>query len=594
MSVFAELSEDLGTIEVFFPYDPQNVARVKTVPGARFVAKDKGGPYWRLQRDMTTARRLRAAFNADLQLGRALKEWAKFEVRQERVLSQLADADTAPLLNLPTAAPVLHDLLTDRPYQLADVRFMAQADNPLNANGPGLGKTPETIASVWEAGLMDAGPHLVIARKKALNVVWGDMLRQWQPYPVLVTAAGGKDAQAVYAEAERLASLQKPFWLVTNSYAIQATDDGHKVPALGRIHWATFTIDEFHKEGLANKKAITRKGADTIKCQKKNVLSGTPIGGKERRYWAVLNFLEPEAFSSEWRWIYNWLDVKEEEVYVKGGHGMKRKVKVVGHMREGLQEEFRKAHARYMVRRLRPEVQDQIKGSQPKPTPIDIWCEMEPRQRAAYDKFESDAYVLTDGGMIVSGGNLASRIRLRQFASATCTVRNGEVHPTSDSCKLEALLDKLAEHGITGDADEAGSEQSLVFTFSSRMANMVAHELRERGINAQAYTGETKEQVADQLIHDFNLRNGAQVLVMTTTTGGVSLTINECESIHFLDETENVDDQTQAEDRNRLGSAAIYYYRTKNTIEEDVYGNNLEKKDINDIVLDRYRKRRGK
>jgi hypothetical protein len=64
-------------------------------------------------------------------------------------------------------------------------------------------------------------------------------------------------------------------------------------------------------------------------------MSGTPIGGKPRRLWPILNFIDKKQYSSEWRWIEDWLEVTEDKIYVRGGRGAQRTVKTVGGISQG-------------------------------------------------------------------------------------------------------------------------------------------------------------------------------------------------------------------------------------------------------------------
>src|SRR3954454_12022173 len=104
MKCFAELNESGDKIDVFFPYDPEAVAAIKRVPGARFVPKDKGGPFWRLPLDLLSGERLREEFGLGLQIGDGLKYWGKAERRKERTLKSLTTASDASLSLVPTRA----------------------------------------------------------------------------------------------------------------------------------------------------------------------------------------------------------------------------------------------------------------------------------------------------------------------------------------------------------------------------------------------------------------------------------------------------------------------------------------------------------
>lgn len=591
--VIADLVDE--EIRVTFPFSWEHVASVKSVPGHKWVPADKGGPYWRFRADITTARLMRAAF-PDMVLSPALKAWGHRTVNAERNLMQMANAEDATLTRLPKVLPDLFKFVSGRPFQRADIKFMTECANPMNANAPSLGKTFETLATVFEAGL-DAGPQLVVAPVTALELVWQDALETWQPHRVLVCKGSPQARAQTLAEAKRLYDLNKPFWLVLNPAMLmmqkipasaeqrlnypeekyQMDSGGHHVlepkwPIIESIQWNTVVVDEFHKCGLANRNTATRKGITRVKAKKKIALSGTPLGGKTRKLWGVLNYLNPKEFSSEWRWIDQWLD-KRQTV-----HGYTE----VGDLRPERAEEFYRFHAQYMVRRTKEEARKDIGHK----IINDIWCHMGPKQAQQYEKFARDAEIRIDEEELSALGVLAEYTRLRQFAVAEQKLTpDGTPYPTANSCKLERLKEILRDHGIEGTDDDEGEERVLVFSQFSKVIDMVTGELQRQGINAEALTGDTKQADRTRLVRAFEAGE-LDVLCMTTTAGGTAITLNSSTAVVFLDETWNPDDQEQAEDRNRNNTAAIYYLRTRGTIEEYVLGVNLGKKTINKAILD--------
>lgn len=76
---------------------------------------------------------------------------------------------------------------------------------------------------------------------------------------------------------------------------------------------------------------------------------------------------------------------------------------------------------------------------------------------------------------------------------------------------------------------------------------------------------------------------------MNTNAGGVAITLDRADTVIFLDETWNPDDQTQAEDRAHRGSkdrqVTVYRLISKGTIEEQIYKGNITKESINQRVL---------
>lgn len=553
------------------------------------MGRDKGGPYWQFKADVTVARALRKAF-PEMKFTRTMAVWGHRVVGAEKRLLTMATANDAELKRLPKKLPGLYEYISGRPYQRADVKFMAECANPLNANAPSLGKTFESIASVYESG-NEKGAHLVIAPLTSLDVVWEEALSTWQNYPVLVALGSPQARREVVLEAQRLSSIGKPFWLVVNPAMLQLVKDKdesliagktvlyHRYPELQEIYWNTVIVDEFHKCGLANKNTLTRKGITMLPAQKRIAMSGTPIGGKTRKLWGILNYLEPALFSSEWKWIDQWLETSKNRAgYME-----------VGDIRPGLEEEFYRTHARFMVRRTKEEARAELTSKDELRT--DVWCHMAPAQAAQYQEFAKEAEIRIDEERLSATSILAEYTRLRQFASAVQELRDGIPYPTQDSCKLTQLIRILGEHGIAakGSADDEGNEQVVVFSQFSKMVDMVHEAIADMGIACEKLTGATKQGDRAALIRGFE-RGEIRVLCMTTTAGGTAITLNNSDAIVFLDETWNPDDQEQGEDRNRNNTAILYYLRTRDTIEEYILALNLDKRGVNKAILDARRK----
>jgi SNF2 family DNA or RNA helicase len=587
MRAFAELNDDQDRIDVRFQYDPATKDAVKAIGGARFVPKDKGGPLWRLPLDLTVGRRLRDIFGDELELGIGLKAWGKDARDQERNLGAMSRADDWPLekMRLAVSHPELAKYL--RPYQRADIAMQATT-NVANGNQMGLGKTVEVIASWIEAELLN-GQHLVVAPKTSLDGVWREEITTWLPgMPVFSWSGDVSKArrEEMAAEMRRLIAAGSPFVLVCTPTGVRDT-----LPRdIAEIEWASITIDEFHKAGLTNASGDPTKGSKfaqvmrKIKADRKYALSGTPIGGKPIKLWGVLHWLHPEKFTSKWRWAEEWLEVTDN------GFG-----KDIGGLKPEKEDEFYSTHAQYMIRRLKREVLPQL----PPKIYEDVWVEMSPGQRKAYDKFAADAEIRIEEERLSANGVLAEYARLKQFANAKCRLEranNGQllVIPTDDAPKVDALWDKLDEQGIRPGEDAVKGELALVGSESERMVTMVAAELRKRGLYVEVITGKVKQDERtriQKICRDPETR--PQVIVMTTTAGGMSINLQEANSVHILDETWNPDDQLQLEDRADRGSREtplmVIYYRSRDTVQEGIWRLTQGKQKVNLKLLDELR-----
>src|SRR5262252_2056623 len=252
------MAEKVGdAIRVTFSFDAGIVRDVKTVPGRRFLPAERGGPAWLVPLDLPTARRLRELFGDQLLLGRDLVTWGRDAVSQEQSLASLVLSDDAELVHMPAMLPGLDGFIRgevtgwpDRPYQRADIKFMA-ATSAINGNQPRLGKTLEVIGAVYEAMIHD-GPHLVVAPQTSLETVWRFELERWQRLPVFTYS--GETPQATRDDmpdniAEAM-EVMKGYWLVTTPHMVRQNTEMFTLE-----RWRTVTVDEYHRHGLSNTKS---------------------------------------------------------------------------------------------------------------------------------------------------------------------------------------------------------------------------------------------------------------------------------------------------------------------------------------------------
>lgn len=563
---------------VHFPYSPRAVAGIKRVGGAKFVPKDKGGPHWTVPPTLDSYKLLREQFGRDIDFAKPVMQELKRARRRQKYLQKLAAADDGELELLPELNPELYEFIAARPYQKADIKFMAEAANPLNFNEPGTGKTVETLGAIYESGL-DTAPTLVIAPLTALGPTWRTSIHRWVPgTPVLARSPGeGHTAAHVRFELQQVMGEDQPYYLVLNPEAIKQRKDGTSMfPEVYDIQWGTVVIDEFHRMGLGNPKTLFTKSIKKLKADKKILLSGTPIGGRPLKLFYALNFLYPELFTSKWTFANNWLQI------FNNGYGQE-----IGDVLTWRRDEFNEMTSEYMVRRIKTEIMEWLPAKQY----IDVYVEMEGEQAKQYDEWEANTELEIEEEHLSATSILAVYTRLRQFASARQDVEylpdeTFTLTPTEDSCKLPALEEILAERGIL---DSEGTDKVVVFSQFTRMINMVSDWLSAKGVDHGVITGQVKVDQREEYVDDFQDPAGIRVMLMNTQAGGVSITLDAADTVVFLDETWNPDDQTQAEDRVHRGTKTsqvnVYRIRTEGTIEERIAKGNLTKESINERVL---------
>lgn len=612
---------------VRFPYNYNDVKAVKTIKGRRH-AKTKG--YWTVPANVKAARALREVFGRRMVLGPMMRDWAYAEVQAERKLRRLQQADDAPLKHVPQ---ILEDAIAGkklpirlprghpfqrnrpaRPYQRADIAFMALG-NCINSNDVGVGKTIEAIGALYEAELYPQ-PLIVVAPRRSLISVWRTELERFTDYDVY-TSEDPKVRKALIETKVSTLNYDGPWALILIADDLRLERDRRKVDKkvtkdrrvneedplyacndyrgepyrfrnqvqkdLYEVEYGAFIVDEFHKTGVNNRRSLFFVGAKLLKAKRKWFLSATPIGGKARRLWAVLNLLHPKVYSSEWNWIEENLELETKEIYKPGGHGEKQKVREVGEIQD--HDAFYERHRLHMVRRDRFKVLPGL----PRETEILVDTPMVPKQRNEYDKFDREHEIMLSGKRLSGSIVLAQYTRLRQMANtAVDWAPNGKIAATFTSGKLDQLLDRLDENGIRK-TDYEPHARAYVGTLDISFAEVVHLYLDKAGIDNMLLTGKTKDS-APLLARFADHGERPFVIIMTVATGGTSLNMEQANSAHLLEEPWDPDQITQFFGRGSRGSRTTslrcYTYRTPESIQEYVAEVAGDKKITNKNILD--------
>lgn len=576
------------------------------IPGARF---HKGMQGFKVPWDMQSLRLLRSRMGVNIVFSKDIVEWVKEERERDAVLADIQAMKDVDLPVFAEVCPEVYNLM--RPDQRVGTRYLAEASAPLIADDPGLGKTWQVIASIIESGTIN-GPNLVICPKISITSVWLEELNRLQGEAVFLAPEGREAREIMFREVMDCHEMDVPFWLVVNWSMLTLRAGKFQFDELEQIHWNNVIVDEAHLTGMANPSSMTAMGLIKLNTNKKIAMSGTPMGGKPMRLWGILHWLDPKEFSNQYQWADRWVDKSAEQT--RGGQRY-TKYKGVSKSRE---EEFAKAHSKYILRRTKEEVriaEAERLGyevmSMP-PHKKDIWLDMLPKQQKQYREMEKRARVMIEEQEEVTGHvnittMLATYAWLKQFSDGYCDLQeNGfRINPvtgasevrykalptTEASPKLDAIWQIIQELDI----HEGSDEKLLIFSQFKGWVDCVTEFLRSKKIAVDKITGDVKSSERDRIQADFQNPEGKlRVVVLTTTAGGVSINLDMADNVVIMDETWNPDDQTQAINRahraSRIHTVTVRYLRCNGTIESDVLTTNNRKRNINDVLLDRYRK----
>lgn len=628
MPVHVELADcpgGKGRIDVRFNYSRDRVAAIRMVAGRSYVkVPDK---HWHVPQDMEACRQLREAFGSDLVIGPRLRDWATAQVHRENVMQTIALSDSATLSRIHAFLPQLAEAIHLGPlgktmtpeqraeglkgpgsYQAADVLFMVEAIASLNGNQPGLGKTLEYYASIWEAGL-ELGSHLIVAPVAAVSGTWAKEGRFWHRDVIgrtveFFACTDSKADRLETLEAFQRSTADVKFVIVnpamiqlrkdktnTGKVTLTVTSERKKMtacrckgkaphehydepyPILISTPWRTICVDESHKNSIRNEKSLTSKSLNRLpKDAKRTALTGTPmrkVGGVD--IWGILHWLRPDVFTSKWRFAESYFEIEDN------GYG-----KRIGKLRSDREDAFWRMLAPYVVRRLKSEVAPWLPEKMYKV----VDCFMEGKQAKQYIRMEKEGAAELDGMDVYSTGILDQYTRLKQFANAECVVGpTGKLIPVS-SCKVKALIENLESLG----ANEDPTQKHLVFSQSREMVEYAARCLEMEGYKVDVLSGATKGKGVRDAMMDAFQEGDLQIMCIVTTAGGVSLTLDAADNVHQLDEMWDPGDDEQAEDRahrvSRIHQVVVWIYRTVDTIDQYIADAKIEKKEGHELILD--------
>lgn len=609
-------------------YDPDINADLKqTLPGPARWNRDKSRWEFPLHWDTCTgARKVANRHNADLKLSEPLVFWANGEKARQDDIPDVNSMDLVELPNVAASYPAMWEAMHARPFQTVGAAFAARNRSCLIADQPGLGKTVQTIAAVVESGI--TGPILVVAPKAAAQLTWPQELARWVPGDLVeVIGSNLTPREREQAVKDILTGFgpgsnrDRRLWVVTSPYYLRIkaevdqyqnyvyekgkkviTPVGSSLLGLLEIEWAAMIVDESHQTlagctGNKKKQSAQRLGLGALNLRKDGLriaLSGTPFRGKESYLWGQLNWLRPDLFRSYRRWIEQhfdtWFDgFGWQTGLLKNRAAMYDEAKTV------------------MIRRTKAEVAKDLPAKayggwpldagQPD-SPVAVWLDMDPKQSKAYASMLKKAEAELEGGTLLVTSMLAELTRLKQLAGSFGRMEGDRFVPSLPSNKFDWLVEFLDERGIDKDSDGYASTPNgklpkvVIATQFSQLANCFADGLEKLGISSHLFTGSTSDKQREFIKDDWqnNPDSPYRVLILTTTAGGTSLTLDAADDLVILDETWNTSDQEQVEDRlhrlSRIHQVTIWKVFSRNTIEESIARANMDKEVSIKAIID--------
>ena len=447
----------------------------------------------------------------------------------------LRDLTALPLAPMPAA---LERIL--RPYQKLGAAWLwhlyRQELGGILADEMGLGKTLQALALLCSTKAA-RGQRAGSAPLPSLVVCPASLVENWRRE---ASRFAPELRVFVHHGARRLAAVD--FFahdLIITSYGTLARD----VDLFGGVQFDLILADE--AQHLKNRRTQAAQSLRTLRGHGRFLLTGTPLENSLDDLRSLFEFLMPGFLP-------------------KLPPGLKREE------RAWHDEQLRARTAPYILRRTKlavaPELPEKIEQI--------IYCEPTTAQAALYRKMQEDSerelIDLAAKGVSENGLRLATLtqlLRLRQICCDPRLIEAGSKTTASDSTKLDAFRELLAES-----IDE--NHRMLVFSQFTSLLALLRAELEAEGVTYCYLDGSMTTKARQAEVDRFQNDASVPVFLISLKAGGTGLNLTGADVVVHFDPWWNPAVEAQATDRaHRIGQTRIvtsYKLICAGTVEEKV------------------------
>ncbi|XP_010275655.1 PREDICTED: ATP-dependent helicase BRM-like isoform X2 [Nelumbo nucifera] len=443
---------------------------------------------------------------------------------------------------------------TLRDYQLVGLQWMLSLyNNKLNgilADEMGLGKTVQVMSLI--AYLMEFkgnyGPHLIIV-PNAVLVNWKSEFHNWLPSVSCIFYVGAKEQRSKLFSQEVCAMK---FNVLVTTYEFIMYDRSK----LSRVDWKYIIIDEAQR--MKDRESVLARDLDRYRCQRRLLLTGTPLQNDLKELWSLLNLLLPEVFDNR-KAFHDWFS----KPFQKDGPPQnseddwletEKKVIIIHRLHQILEP--------FMLRR---RVED-VEGSLPRKVSIVLRCRMSAIQGAIYDwiKFTGTLRVDPEEEKRRVQKNPHYQAKIYKTLNNRCMeLRKACNHPLlnypyfSDLSKgfivkscgklwiLDRILIKLHRTG----------HRVLLFSTMTKLLDILEEYLQWRRLVYRRIDGTTSLEDRESAIVDFNSPGSdCFIFLLSIRAAGRGLNLQSADTVVIYDPDPNPKNEEQAVARaHRIG-----------------------------------------
>ena len=525
------------------------------------------------------------------------EELLKGRDKERKFVAQMLDPKKTEPFEIPVAIKA-----TLRSYQQEGVNWLMFL-NRFNLHGVlcddmGLGKTLQTLCIVASDHHMRAAeyaktqapevrrlPSLIIC-PPTLSGHWQQEIQTYAPFLTSLAYVGPP------ADRHRLRSQLGDYDIVITSYEVCRND----VEIFAPLSWNYCVLDEGHL--IKNPRAKTTIAVKRIPSNHRLILSGTPIQNNVLELWSLFDFLMPGFLGTE--------KVFQDRFAKPIAASRNAKSSSKEQERGALAiESLHKQVLPFLLRRLKEEVLEDL----PPKIVQNYYCDLSDLQKRLFEDFtkkERKSLEATAGSddkeakqhifqalqymrKLCNSPSLVIKENHKQYESIQGMLRNkgSSLKDIAHAPKLGALKDLLVDCGIgtPPPADgELGTEtnyvsqhRALVFCQMKEMLDIVQNDVLKKLLPSVQYLrldGSVEANKRQNIVNQFNTDPSYDVLLLTTSVGGLGLNLTGADTVIFVEHDWNPQKDMQAMDRaHRIGQKKVvnvYRLITRGTLEEKI------------------------
>lgn len=402
------------------------------------------------------------------------------------------------------------------------------------ADDMGLGKTLQMISVLLAAKEEGISGTSLIVCPASLVFNWEEELHKFAPDLTVCMLVGTAE--------ERAALIQNcsAFDVCVTSYDLCKRD----IVSYQEQEFLYQIIDE--AQYIKNHTTQGAKAVKIIRAKHKFALTGTPIENRLSELWSIFDYLMPG-------FLYDYEDFRDEF-----------EIPIARLSDEAALERLRRMVQPFILRRLKENV---LKDLPPKLEETYI-VKFTTEQKRIYDAqllhMKNQIHGQTSEEFDRNRIQIfAELMRIRQICCDPSLCYENYI---GNSVKREACIE-LIESAIEG------GHKILLFSQFTTMLELLARDLKLKGIDYYMITGATQKKKRIEMVNNFN-KDMTPVFLISLKAGGTGLNLTGADIVIHYDPWWNVAAQNQATDRaHRIGQkkiVTVYKLIVKDSIEEKI------------------------